>query len=148
MERRRDMRKHVTFVAALHIGFGVLTLIGALVLFLIFGFARTQVGDDEMAMLVLGILKSVLPLILSGFGLLGILGGIGLLSYRSWARILVLVLSALSCLNVPIGTAKGVYSIWALLQDDTLDLFNEGRYNDGRNEKRSSTELIKTEVTD
>lgn len=142
------MRKHVTFVAALHIGFGVLTLIGALVLFLIFGFARTQVGDDEMAMLVLGILKSVLPLILSGFGLLGILGGIGLLSYRSWARILVLVLSALSCLNVPIGTAKGVYSIWALLQDDTLDLFNEGRYNDGRNEKRSSTELIKTEVTD
>lgn len=145
MESRRDMRKHVTFVAALHIGFGVLSIIGALVLFLIFGFARTQVGDEQVARLVLGIFMSLLPLLLSGFGILGILGGIGLLNYKSWARILVLILSALNCLNIPIGTAKGVYSIWTLLQDETLNLFNEGRNKEGRNEERASTDLIKTE---
>lgn len=126
MERKRDMRKHVTFVAALHIGFGVLSLIGAIVVFFVFGFARTQVGSDEVAMMVLGILKVFLPLLLGGFAALGILGGIGLLAYKPWARILVIVLSALSCLNVPIGTAKGVYSLWALLQDDTVDLFQKG----------------------
>ena len=142
------MKKHVTFVAALHIGFGVLSLIGALVLYFIFGFARSQVGDEEVALLVLGLLKGALPLLVGGFGILGILGGIGLLSYRSWARILVLVLSALSCLNVPIGTAKGVYSIWALLQDDTLDLFNEDRKNGGSREENASKVLTKTEVTD
>jgi hypothetical protein len=126
MERRRDMRKHVTFVAALHIGFGVLSLIGAIVVYFVFGFARTQVGSDEVAMMVLGIFKVFLPILLGGFAVLGILGGIGLLGYKPWARILVIVLSALSCLNVPIGTAKGVYSLWALLQDDTMDLFQGG----------------------
>ncbi|MFN2378704.1 MAG: hypothetical protein ABR519_00675 [Bacteroidales bacterium] len=126
MERRRDMRKHVTFVAALHIGFGVLSLIGALIVFFVFGFARSQVGSDEVALMVLGILKMLVPVLVGGFGLLGILGGIGLLGYKAWARILVIVLSALSCLNVPIGTAKGVYSLWALLQDDTMDLFDGG----------------------
>ena len=87
---------------------------------------RTQVGSDEVALMVLGIFKVFLPILLGGFAVLGILGGIGLLGYKPWARILVIVLSALSCLNVPIGTAKGVYSLWALLQDDTMDLFQGG----------------------
>jgi hypothetical protein len=32
-------------------------------------------------------------------------------------------MSAINCLNIPIGTAKGVYSIWVLLQDETIKLF-------------------------
>ena len=52
---------------------------------------------------------------------LGLVGGIGLLAYKPWARYLVIVVSALGCLNIPIGTLKGVYSLWVLLQDETLN---------------------------
>jgi hypothetical protein len=45
------------------------------------------------------------------------------LSYLSWARYLIIVVAALGCLNIPIGTLKGVYSLWVLLQDDTVKLF-------------------------
>ena len=55
---------------------------------------------------------------------LGIIGGIGLFAYRSWARILVMIVSALNCLNVPVGTAKGVYSIWVLMQPESIELFD------------------------
>jgi hypothetical protein len=58
---------------------------------------------------------------------LGLIGGIGLLSFQSWARYLVIVVAALGCLNIPIGTLKGVYSLWVLLQEDTIKLFNPQR---------------------
>jgi hypothetical protein len=50
-------------------------------------------------------------------------GGIGLLSYKPWARILVMIVAAMGCLVIPIGTLVGVYSIWTLMQDDTIKLF-------------------------
>ena len=52
-----------------------------------------------------------------------VIGGIGLLKRKSWARILVLVLAATDLIFIPIGTAIGVYSIWVLLQDETVQLF-------------------------
>jgi len=125
MEKKRDMKKHVTFVAALHIGFGILGIIGAVVIFMVFQFAQSFVEDVDIAATVLNILKVFIPAMVGIGSVLGIIGGIGLLSYHQWARILVIVLSALDCLNVPIGTAKGVYSIWALLQDETIELFNK-----------------------
>jgi len=123
MEKKRDMKKHVTFVAALHIGFGVLGIIGALVLFFVMNFAQSFVEDVEIATMVMNLIMVFVPILIAVGSILGIIGGIGLLSYQQWARILVIVLSALDCLRVPIGTAKGVYSIWALLQDETLELF-------------------------
>jgi len=58
---------------------------------------------------------------------LGLVGGIGLLSFQPWARYLVMIVAAIGCLNIPIGTLKGVYSLWVLLQDETLILFNQGK---------------------
>ncbi len=125
MEKKRDMREHVTFVAALHIGFGILGIIGTVILFLVFNFAQSFVTDVDVAEMVLVVLKIVIPLLVGLGAVLGIIGGIGLISYRQWARILIIVLSAINCLNIPIGTAKGIYSIWTLLQDETIELFNE-----------------------
>jgi hypothetical protein len=54
----------------------------------------------------------------------GIIGGIGLFRHKEWARILVLITSALHLLNFPIGTAIGGYSIWVLVKPETIRLFN------------------------
>jgi uncharacterized membrane protein (DUF2068 family) len=64
--------------------------------------------------------------LLIGFiSILGLVGGIGLLSFKSWARYLVIVVSALGCINIPFGTLKGIYALWVLLQDETVKLFNK-----------------------
>jgi hypothetical protein len=119
------MKKHVTVVGAIQIGFGTLGLIGAVAAFFALSFARTQVGDDEVAGTVLRLLSISVPLLIGFLSTLGLVGGIGLFTYRSWARYLVIVVSALGCLNIPIGTLKGVYALWVLLQDDTIKLFEK-----------------------
>jgi len=55
-----------------------------------------------------------------------IAGGIGLLACKPWARVLTLVMAALGLLNIPIGTLKGVYIIWVLVQQETVSLFARG----------------------
>jgi len=117
------MKKHVTVVAALHIGFGILGLIAALAVFFALHFARGFVNGDDVGRMVLGFLSISIPLLVGFLSTLGLIGGIGLLSYQAWARYLVIVVAALGCLNIPIGTLKGVYSLWVLLQDETIKLF-------------------------
>lgn len=123
MEKKRDMKQQVTLVGGLHIGFGILGLIGALVIFFGFQFLFDLVGEDPVAEKVLSYVGNSLALIILFFSSLGVIGGIGLFTYRPWARILVMIVSAMNCLNVPIGTAKGVYSIWVLMQPETIELF-------------------------
>ena len=123
MEKQRNMKQHVSFVGALHIGFGLLGIIGALAIFYGFQFLYEFVEDEPMAEQILSYVGNTIALILIFFSSLGIIGGIGLFSYRPWARILVMIVSAINCLNVPVGTAKGIYSLWVLMQPETIELF-------------------------
>jgi hypothetical protein len=61
MEESR-MKKHVTVVGALQIGFSALWLIGAIFLFFVLNFARDVVGEDDIAKRILGLISTVLPL--------------------------------------------------------------------------------------
>ncbi len=119
------MKKHVTVVGAIHIGFGILGLILALGAFFALNFAKGVVGGDEVPTMVLGFLSVSIPLLIGFMSTLGLVGGIGLLSLQPWARYLIIVVAALGCLNIPIGTLKGVYSLWVLLQDETIKLFQQ-----------------------
>jgi hypothetical protein len=119
------MKKHVTVVGAIQIGFSILGLIAAVAVFFALNFARGMAGGDETGQLVLRFLSISIPILLVFLSTLGLVGGIGLLAYKPWARYLVIVVSALGCLNIPIGTLKGVYFLWVLLQDDTIKLFEQ-----------------------
>ncbi len=119
------MRKHVVVVGAIHIGFGFIGLIGAVAAFIALRFAKGFVGGEDIPQMVLSFLSVSLPLLIGFMSTLGLVGGIGLLSFQSWARYLIIVVAALGCLNIPIGTLKGVYSLWVLLQDETIKLFEK-----------------------
>ena len=118
------MERHVTIVAALQIGWSILGLILGVFLLILLGTLGTISGDEEALIILplIGLLLGGALIILSG---LGILGGFGLLRYRNWARILILVLSALDLLNFPLGTALAVYTIWVLVQEETARLFHQ-----------------------
>ena len=123
MEQKRNMKQHVSFVGALHIGFGLLGIAGALAIFFGFQFLFELVDHDPIAQKVLSYVGNTIALITMFFSSLGVIGGAGLFSYRSWARVLVMIVSAVNCLNIPVGTAKGIYSIWELMQPETIELF-------------------------
>lgn len=123
MEKVRDMKKHVSVVGILHIVFAVLGLFVAVLILFGISIALSYVQGDEMAVAVLRTVMISLTTVISVVSVLSIIGGIGLFSYAEWARVLIIIMSAINCLNIPIGTAKGVYSIWVLLQDETIRLF-------------------------
>ena len=116
------MEKHLTAVAALHVGLSILGgLIGIFIFVLLTGIgAITQEKEAFLILTTIGTGVGVLLMVLS---VPGIIGGIGLFKRKEWARILVLILSAIDLLNIPFGTALGIYSIWVLVQQDTIRLF-------------------------
>lgn len=118
------MKKHTQIVAALHIALGALSLLAAIAVFVVFGIAGSIVisQGEHQAAGVLGIIAVAIGIFLAVLGLPGIIGGWALLSGRSWGRPLVLVLGALHLLNIPLGTALGIYTFWALLHEPVSPL--------------------------
>ena len=116
------MDKHITVVASLQIGLSVLGLFFvAFIVFVLTGLG--VVIDDPEAMYIIWMVLPALGFLVGGLCILGIIGGIGLFAKKNWARILVLILSAIDLINFPIGTAVGVYTIWVLAQAETAALF-------------------------
>ena len=117
------MEGHVTAVGALCIGLSILAiLVGGFIFVLLAGIGLA--AHDGEASAILSTIGFVIGGFLTIISVPGIIGGIGLLHRREWARILVLIISALHLLNIPIGTAVGAYSIWVLVQRETVLLFN------------------------
>ena len=54
----------------------------------------------------------------------GFLAGWGLLQKEPWARTVALVVAFLALLNVPLGTALGIYTLWVLLPAQSDDEYN------------------------
>ncbi len=119
------MKKHVNIAGILQIVFGSFLVLGGLAVAIAFGFVD-QFVDDPTAIKVLSIIGTPLVALLLLFGGGMIAGGIGLFYCKPWARILTLVLAAMGLLNIPIGTLKGVYIIWVLVQSETMSLFEKG----------------------
>lgn len=95
--------RHVRILAWIWIGFSVLVLLLAAAGTVYF----LGPGDDE---------KTAGELLFLSVGSLpGLVGGVGLLGGRSWARAVLLVLGALNLMFIPIGTALGGYTFWVLL---------------------------------
>jgi len=117
-----EMKKHVTVIAALRIGFGVLGLLIAAFLFAAIVGGGLISGDRD-AIAITGLVGTVLAGFLGILSLPYLIAGAGLLRFKPWARMLNLILAALDLLNAPIGTLLGAYTFWVLLQDDTDKLF-------------------------
>ena len=116
------MEKHIPVVAWLHIVLGALGIIVAIFLFFIIAGAGLITGD-ETAMALTAIIAWILGIMISVLSLPGIIGGIYLLQRKEWARILLIVVAILDLVNFPFGTALSIYTLWALMNDETIKLF-------------------------
>ena len=121
-----DMKKHVTAVGAIHIGFGILGLIAAFIVLVVLigsGLLVLSIEGDELPLTILASVAVFVTIFLAILSVPELIGGLGILNYKNWARYLVIVVSVLNLFNIPVGTAVGIYSIWVLMQDETETLF-------------------------
>ncbi|KOH46630.1 hypothetical protein [Sunxiuqinia dokdonensis] len=123
------MQKHINIVAAIQIGFSVFGILFALLVYAVLHLVG-DFTDEPEANMVLSIIANVLATVFVILAVPGIIGGIGLLKRKEWARILVLIISVLHVFNFPIGTAVGVYSIWALVQPEVVAEFRKRPMNE------------------
>jgi hypothetical protein len=130
------MEKHISLVGILNIVYRALILLGAGVLFVLaasFGYlidALVRWGSiepDEVPSEIFNItpvILCVIATIMVVVSVVAIIGAVGVMRKREWARVLLLVISFLGLVRVPLGTILGAYSIWVLLNDETIKLFN------------------------
>ncbi|HYW73794.1 MAG TPA: hypothetical protein VE961_22420 [Pyrinomonadaceae bacterium] len=86
-----------------------LTLLGLLGLVLIFKFASVAGDLLSPSLMVAG--AGLFLIVMLAVGLLPLVVGIGLRQRRSWVRPIGFALAVISLVNIPIGTALGVYTI-------------------------------------
>ncbi len=121
-----DMKKHITVVGAIHIGFGIIGLVAAFTVLIILvgtGLLVLSIEGDELPLTILASVAVFVTLFLAVLSIPELIGGIGVLKYKNWARYLVLIIAVLNLFNIPVGTAVGIYSIWVLMQDEAESLF-------------------------
>ncbi len=118
------MQGHVTVLGVLYIVVNIFTLFVALLILVVgAGLGVAIAAEDPEAATLVSLVASAIASCALILGAPGIIGGIGLLKYKNWARILVITLGALNLLSFPLGTILGVYTLWVLLKDETSELF-------------------------
>ena len=116
------MEKHVTILGVLYIALNIPLILAAVIVFVVLTGSGLLSGDVNGMAFLTG-LATVIFYFLIILAIPNILGGIGLLKRKKWARILVLILGCLNLPGIPFGTILGVYTIWVLVKDETVALF-------------------------
>ena len=118
----QDLQLHITILGWIQIvSSAIFLVIGGFVLVLLsgIGFAR----GDPTATAILSVVGASVGILMMVLALPTLLAGYGLLTGKSWGRILAIVVGVLGLLNFPIGTLIGVYTLWVLLQEDAAPYF-------------------------
>ena len=116
------MDSHVKTLGILNIVFGAVGGLGALIVLVLMGgfggFYDWAQGSGGYGFLAIGSVIFHLAL-----GVPCVVGGIFVIQYHEWARLVMIFVSALNVLNMPFGAALGAYGLWVLLQPETEPLF-------------------------
>jgi hypothetical protein len=125
------VRDHVKILGILNIVWGGLIVLAGGIVLLVFGgiagFLGLSSGNDSVvAAPIMALIGVCIAFLVALVGIPGIIGGWGLLNYKGWARILMIVVSILHLPSIPVGTALGVYGIWVLFNQETERLFQTG----------------------
>jgi hypothetical protein len=115
-----NLDTHARVAAALHIVLASLSLLVLLVVGTLvgaFGAYGASLGVERQIAEWVGGIGMIVVASFAVIALLEIAGAVLLLRGSDSGRVITLAFSVLHLLNVPFGTAVGVYSLWALLRE-------------------------------
>jgi len=110
------MKDHLKILGILYFAFGLLGAVIAALLFLVKTGRLFLPAKMSMFATAHGY-ASVIALLFALISLPAIITGIALLMRKFWASFSALVLSFLCLFIIPLGTALGIYTIWALVNN-------------------------------
>lgn len=113
------MNTHVKAVGWLWIANGALSILMFLIGLLVINWPGVVPSARDSFLASIGALCFFLPGVIAYA-----LAGYGLLKYKSWARILAIILAILNLILFPIGTALGIYTLVIMFNDEAEALFN------------------------
>ncbi|SRR5258707_5989240 len=116
--------EHNKTLATLHFIYGGmhgLTLLGLLLL--VFVFVMGSPAANSISAFWLAVSVFVFVVLLFAVGLLPLLVGYGLTKRRRWAKPLGIVLAVVSLINIPIGTALGIYAFKFFRSEGGIKLY-------------------------
>ncbi len=110
--------RHTHLLGILWIAYSALSLIGGVVLMIVSHTIFGPLGLPSMRggpPMFIRPLLSAIAVVLLCKAAVGIAAGLGLLQRQDWGRILAIVLGVISLINIPFGTALGIYTLWVLV---------------------------------
>jgi hypothetical protein len=124
--RRSRVRDHIRLVGILWLAYSALHVVAGVVVIIvaqtIFGHAiHIHNGPPPEVTVWLRPLICCIGWLILAKAAAGFFAGWGLLQREGWARIVALVVGFVALLNVPIGTALGIYTLWVLLPRESDD---------------------------
>ena len=110
------MHTKLQLAAIFNLVSGALHLLAGLCIFLVLSLAGSVAvfGGHADAASVIALVIVVVAAYFVVLSLPAMLGGWGLLAGKQWARPLLMVVSFFNLFSVPVGTAIGAYTFWAL----------------------------------
>ena len=120
------MESHRRILGILYIVSGIMNLVGMLLLSLLFSilfpfiFENAHIDDQWVMVWVLPIIRTFAVIIILLIAIPSLLGGWGMLTNKSWAMTLLLILGCLKLFSFPFGTAIGIYTIWVYAEEHRL----------------------------
>ena len=118
-----DMAMHINILGWLLVGSAILTAIGGMIVLF-----ASQIIRHLPADVTQGMGNGIPPFVVwitsvVGLGIIAIAAGIaaagvGLLQYKSWARVLAIIMAVLLVFHFPIGTVIAIYAFWVLFSEE------------------------------
>jgi hypothetical protein len=127
-QKQHDMKMHINILGWLFVGCGVLLgLLGVTMIFAgqIIGHLPVSWPAEfpfTMAHFA-GWISAVIGLTTLALAAGVAAAGAGLLQYRSWARVLSIIMSIFLLFKFPVGTAIGVYGLWVLFSQEGQEYY-------------------------
>ena len=118
-----DMNLHITILSWLFIGHAILmSFVGMVIIFASQLVRRLPIPwPPDFPPAMVPFISSIVVVV--GFTILAVAAGvaaagIGLLQYRSWGRILAIIMAVFLLFHFPIGTAFAIYAFWILFSPE------------------------------
>jgi hypothetical protein len=108
------VEQHLRLVGILWIAYALFHAVGGCVLLIVSNTIFGRYGSGEHPAFIHPLLSGIAVFLLAKAGV-SLITGFGLLERQSWGRPLALVMAFIALLNVPFGTALGVYTLWVLM---------------------------------
>ena len=114
------LQRNLQLLGIFWIAYSAISVLGGVILVILANTLFGRMGHAGAPLFLQPLLTAVGAFLIVKSAL-GIAAGWGLMQREPWARILAVVLGFVALINLPFGTALGIYTIWVLLSPGADD---------------------------